>query len=1270
MEMFRLVPTRRIRVSALVAVILVAGWVVSCGGSSGDDGGRVEVSIESIDPEPTSAGVETTIDFAFEPTGDLSASELGWRVEFGDGTSQSGEPGAATEVSHAWEQSGTFNLEVAAVLEGSTLGSARREFEVLGPVDVAVSEVSGRPLNVQSGDLLTIQFDVANQSANDLQTPFETSVFLIPDDGSAVDADRLAQAEPIATETIGSGGEVVLEAGGTRTAGPQVTIPDDIESGAYRIVGWVSPEGQLGDDTPENNFAVGSEPDGIVQVESSSTLLPDVDVRDVSVIPDRAFPALNELQRGFSLVNNGDTDAVGVTTETFLSEGDPEIDDDDLMVASSEEPVDVPAGSSVEVGPEQIVLNDDITAESGEKEVYVVVRASLDGEEANRENNVGVSDPPITVSDERADGPDIVVDEFHVEPSNTFLGGSLQVTGDVSNQGNVDVSSFICRVYLGQAARVDLENDSSFDTVTIQKLDSGESVEVDQTVTVNEIDASAGTFNVYMFCDPNGALDETFRGNNARIDTDPVEISETPNVDLQVASLDVPSSVQDGNDVTVTAEVCVSGDNASGETRGALYQTPGSTVDFSEEPLQTFAIPNINPGECQSVDVTYEADCRDFIDTYAIGVKIDTRDDLPENDEMNNSATGGNNLTMNGEFCSCPTDTFDPNDQRFSSATLQTPGKKSATICEPGDCDFFDIKVEENESLRVETTFRSEKGDLETTLFDPSGVTALDRDTTEDRQRVATFNVPSKDDYIFNVCAATPSTRNLYDMNVEIIPQPSGVDLIPRRPELPSSTTYTLGESLQTDLRVHNIGDRSSGSFDVEFVITPDRKVDDGDDVPLDPSTVSVGTVNPTSRADTSNQLEIPTSLSKGDYYIAAKVDPTNQVTEADNSNNVAFSKQITIETRCFDALEPNDSFANATPVSAGTFNNLTSCASENDYYELCLDSGEKFTTTVNYDPQEGDVDLELYNRNQQLIDSSATTGQGTETVSVNFVNGSQCYFIRPLLLTQQSMARTTYDMDIQVNNVRPSLQCTSRFEPNDSFQSATSLIKATQQSRSGTIDRCPASDDEFYRLNLSQGQTVSLTGTISPSSQPGNLRLQLYKPNQQPVRTKSTSPGSSSVQISNYTAPTGGTFFLEVTLTATQRNVTYELGAQGLGGIDLKTENVGGFVTAKTYSPGDSLSVQFDITNLRSDRAKTPSYTVYLGDKSTLDRQNDTQLATGTLGSDVPGNSTVTDFTTITIPSSAPSGTGYLHVEVDPDSTQTDPNMSNDVASASISLQ
>lgn len=839
---------------------------------------------------------------------------------------------------------------------------------------------------------------------------------------------------------------------------------------------------------------------------------------------------------------------------------------------------------------------------------------------------------------------------------------------DLSNQGKSDVGTFFCGLYLGQEARVNLSSDARFASISVPSLQSQKSTMIEQSVTVPGIH-DPGTYYIYTVCDPNASIGgETFRSNNQKVHPDPVEITDKANVDLYVDTLVVPKTAQETSTVGLTATICVTGQNASGSTKGELYQTTGTQVDFDQDPLQTFDIPNINPGECKDVSLEFEADCEDFEEKYAYGVAVDVDETLPEKDEENNTQTGSNPLEIEGPFCKCTEDMYEPNDKPREAIGISS-GTTSAAVCAPGSCDFFRVGLQSGDSLRVETTFESDKGALETKLFDPSGVSVLDSDATEDRQRVATYGVPNKGQYVFSVCGAESSSRNLYDVDVDVLPQVSGVDLIPDSIDLPSRATFSIGAKVQADFRIHNIGQTKSGSFDSSLVITPDRTVGDGNDVPLKPATVSSNAIPGGSSTDISQSFELPTSISDGEYYLAVRVDPSDTQMEADTTNNTAFSRKIDIETRCFDALEPNDSFSEAEPVDDGSFNNLVACASEDDYYKICPSDAQKFTVTADFNDQMGDIDLELYDRHLNIIDSSAQTGANKEEVSVSYVNGAQCYYARALVLTTQQQLETTYNMTVDIQDVDPSLKCDSTFEPNNSFSTASSFIAAEQQTNpTGTLDRCPASDSDFYRLDLNRGQKVTLRGLLEPKSQPGTLRLQLYTPNQKPTKNVETAPGVPTAEIKDYVAPSTGTYFLQVTLTGSTRRVTYRLESAGLDGIDLAVGNLSFW--SGTYKSGDPLLFDFDLSNLRSGTAKTPTYSVYLGDSQTHDPMNDVQLTQVTRSSDLSGNSTVQISERAQLPQSVASGTHYIHLVVEPVMSQNDPNGANDVATRPIDFQ
>jgi hypothetical protein len=1266
----------------LLVVLGTLGWfgmiATGCGGGGNATQPKVKVSIDELSPQSPYPNVETTVDFSLTPQKGVGSSSLTWRVDFGDATSESGS-GKEGSVTHQYEGSGTYGVRVVALVDGKKAGSASETLEVLPPVDVAVTRAQPNSGNVQAGGAMNVSVEVRNQSATPIQTPFDVELYLT--ESSDVSADTRSNLKNVGTQTVEAPGEdapVVGPATG-RNVAVGAEIRDDTEAGEYYFAVWVSPDADLSDDRPDNNFHVGSQ---VVRIDNESSALPDLAVRDLYAIPERAYPALNQFRRGYTLANEGGAEAFEVTTRTYLSTNDAELDDSDTQVNVSEKAYDVPSGESIDIGPDRLVLDQDVTPpNNGEREVHLIVEAEISGggEEASSENNSATF--PITVTDEPVSGPDLVAQNFSVSPQSTFLDGSLQVDLQVANQGKGDIEqSFICGLYLGDDKQVDHMNDPRFSSINITSLASQASTTIERTVTIPAVPGiDPGDYYVYAFCDPNGTLQsESFRSNNSQIHDEPVSITDQANVDLFVDSLDVPETVQEDEQVTVTANVCVSGMNPSGETTGRLYQTVGTQVDFEAAPLKEFQIPNINPGSCQEVDVSFEADCQDFESQYAHGVEVDVRDDLPEKDEDNNTFTASRPMTIRGDFCKCEEDEYEPNNKAREAVALP-PGQSSAAICKPGSCDYFGVDLQKEQSASVETTFNAEKGDLETTLFDTSGVTQLDVDDTPGRQRVGTYVVPVAGRYVFKVCGEN-NARNLYDMNVDVLSRVQGVDVLPRDVQLPSRDTFSLGATIPVEFRVHNLGRQASGSFKGDLVVSPDRNLGDGNDVSMQPVTVDIPSVSAGGKVDVQVGATIPSSLSQGDYYIGIVLDSAGQLSETNTSNNTVLSRNISIETECYDPLEPNDNLSQARSIQKNTsYSNLLACASEDDYYELCLQDGRKFSSQIKFDSSKGDIDFELYDQNQNIVASSARTGVDKEQVSVDYVNGDQCYYLRAFVLTTQNELETNYQLSTNVQEVDPSLRCQSHFEPNNSFSSASSLIAALQQSRAsqqGNADRlgrCPPTDTDFYHFRLQKGQKISLRGILEPKSQPGTLRLQLYEPNQQPSRNIETAPGVHVAELKDYVAPRSGRYHLQVTLTGNKRRATYRLEADGLGGVDLAAENLdfwGG-----RHPKGSTLRFDFEMSNLRADDAQKPSYKVYLGDSANLNTQQDTLLKsvdyTNQQGNRLlSGNRTVTISNSASLPSNPPSKTTYVHVLVETDSSQTDPNTGNNVSTKQIRFQ
>ncbi|TXD37639.1 hypothetical protein FRC98_08090 [Lujinxingia vulgaris] len=1243
-------------------VVLLTVLMFFAGAACGDDpdtsSGAGTLTIDALRPAAGYPDVEVRLEFSVAPAEGRSADGFSWRVNFGDGATLSGS-GVEGSASHRYASVGEYTIEVEALFEGSRADRETITYQVYDPINLGVESVSARPTNVRTGEDATISFDLINRTASPVLTDIPVRAYL--------SADAQVSSEDLASLTVL--GETLVEAttddaevlagGATRNVGFSAAVPD-VASGSYFVAVVMAPDGELADTDLDDNIAVSLTP---LRIENFDAGLADISVSELVVSPDRAFPTLNRLTRGFVLENRGGEDVFNVVHRTYLQIGSAVRDDSAILIHESA-PIGLPAQASRVIGPEVFVLDEEIIPEpESELDVYIFIEAfSEDGdvEESTLDNNELAIEEPIIVSDQLVDGPDIAVRDFLVTPQSTYLGGNLEVGATIANEGTLDVGSFFCGVYLGLEARPNVDNDLRITNVNVAALASGATREVERAVNVPML-VRPGVYYPYIVCDPLGAIEEPFRSNNTALQLDAVNITDEADIDLFVASLTVPQSAVQGELTTVRAEICVDGSNASGPTSGALFRSAGNSVDFGAEPIETFEIPNINPGECVELEFELEAQCADFVERQSFGIAVDTGELLPEENVGNNRRTGTNALIVEGPFCTCVEDANSPNHQVFDAVNVAA-GAQDAAVCSPNICDFYETQVSAGQSLIITTRFDSERGALQTTLFAPNGSEQLASASSDDEQQVAVFLAPESRVYPYSVCGRSAGDQNYYELDVQVLDLATDVDVLPRALEIPPQTSWSAGATIDLGAEIVNIGDEATGGFEARVILTATRELGGAGDITL--GNFPIDSIE----AGSSRQLTLPVELgagvADGTYHLALVLDPAGTLNETRVNNNAAFSTSFEVFTRCFDPFSPNTSFDEAASLSDGSFSNLLACAGQSDYYEICVADGQQFDATINFLNSQGDLDLRLFAADRSVIDTSARSGVDQEQVSVDYVNGAQCYYLRVSLVPVDPDASTTYTLDLDVREVDPALRCDGDFEPNDDLDNATSLRAALDAP--AALDRCPVGDVDVYHVELAAGEPVTLRANLTPEAQPGILRMQIYRPNRTPDDLDESAPGLPRAELVDYVPPVSGRYFVEVSVGGSERRVTYTLEAENLPGIDLSATDL--TIGPGSYQEGDVVRYGFDLTNAGGDTASSPTYEVFLGASALRDEAQDIFLGEFTLSDVAPGQ-TMEVTGQVALPGGYTPGTGYLHVVVDPLDEFGDVNRANNVASRTIEL-
>ncbi len=219
------------------------------------------------------------------------------------------------------------------------------------------------------------------------------------------------------------------------------------------------------------------------------------------------------------------------------------------------------------------------------------------------------------------------------------------------------------------------------------------------------------------------------------------------------------------------------------------------------------------------------------------------------------------------------------------------------------------------------------------------------------------------------------------------------------------------------------------------------------------------------------------------------------------------------------DSYEDNDTLANATTLTQGSFGGLSSCPSDDDWYTVSLQAGDTIEADITFLHSEGDLDLRLYDSAGTLLDISASL-TNNESVGPQTVTSAGSYYIEVELNTDAgSTLGNSYALDLSVT----AAPCVAdSYEPNNTKSTAAAI---TTGFTSG-LNSC-LSDQDWFSIELWAGDTIEVDANFAPAD--GDIDLYLY--NESSSTAVATSVSFSSTESVSYTAPEDGTYYVNTRL-------------------------------------------------------------------------------------------------------------------------------------------
>jgi hypothetical protein len=461
-------------------------------------------------------------------------------------------------------------------------------------------------------------------------------------------------------------------------------------------------------------------------------------------------------------------------------------------------------------------------------------------------------------------------------------------------------------------------------------------------------------------------------------------------------------------------------------------------------------------------------------------------------------------------------DAAEPNDDRASAATLSA-SEAGLSVCTVADLDWYAVEVPAGSVVSLLASFDAADGDLDLELYSAAGVRIDGSYRLTAPEEVMWFNGAAAPVtvYLQTYAVSDPQGDGVaYDLELEVIsPAVCVDDPLEGDDDLASAAPLTAGTTTG-----HTACDADADWFWIDvaandqLIVTAEEPANDGDvsvalydaaGAPLTPLGDTAGLV-----FSAAQRVFVEVSLTSDDIYGLGNT-----------YDLVVEQSQVAV---CgADALEPNDSFGAATPITPGTWAGLEQCA-DADWYAIQAQAGEQIDVDMTFAVADGDIDAVVYDANNRVVGGGAAGGDN-ERFSVQ-VRATGTYYLRVYLYADYGpplVDGAEYDLDLTVA-VPPAVCGADVVEPNDTPQQPTPVSVGLWQG----LEQC--ADADWYVITANAGQTIDVTSLFLFAD--GDIDMDLYDANQTQLGHGGAVTDNENITV---VAPVTGAYLLKVFLYA-----------------------------------------------------------------------------------------------------------------------------------------
>jgi uncharacterized repeat protein (TIGR01451 family) len=221
-------------------------------------------------------------------------------------------------------------------------------------------------------------------------------------------------------------------------------------------------------------------------------------------------------------------------------------------------------------------------------------------------------------------------------PTSSSLGDQIAVTTIVKNEGSGDSAGFYVSIYLSPDETINTY-DRAITTFYVSPLPAG----AQRTYTVKPLipgTLAPGIYYIGAIADTGNRVGESNESNNSLAGN---KISFVSKVDLVITSVSGPATASPGQQVAFTATVKNQGSANAGQFYVTVYLSTDSTITKDDLQMGSGFASGLALGGQKMLTINSTIPASVALGSYTIGAIADSRNNVAESNENNNSLAGG-----------------------------------------------------------------------------------------------------------------------------------------------------------------------------------------------------------------------------------------------------------------------------------------------------------------------------------------------------------------------------------------------------------------------------------------------------------------------------------------------------------------------------------------------------------------------------------------------------------------------------------------------------